>query len=728
MTSRNRIISVLCTLGPASLNRTTIERLTQRQVDLLRINLSHTPLDKVAETIETIRAATSAPICLDTEGAQVRTGTMAEDVVVQNGQRVKLVPGPATGTASRVVLTPDSVFAELAPNTLVGLDFDGVVLLVLDATDDGVDTVVVNGGRIGTNKAVVIDPAPVLPALSADDVEAVKIGRQYGVDHYALSFANSAADVNQLRDLVGPDATIISKIESKRGVRNIDAILAATDEILIDRGDLSREVPLENLPLLQKAIIRKANINRVPVHVATNLLESMIVNRKPTRAEMNDIMNTLLDGADGLVLAAETAIGSHPVGAVDIVLGVIECYRRSLEGYRIEDLLESNSVLLPSLHGRSPWERSAAPGRSRLSATSVAKLPAIELDDEMAMEVEQIANGVYSPLRGFMTQAELESVLEDYRLPSGEVWTLPILFQGKSQELAAFQPGQSIRLIDRRTDETTAILHLEDKYEIDRRGVAARWFGTADPAHPGVQRFMSRGMTVLGGPIEYLRQASIPRSPYELSPAQTRTIFDIKGWTKIVAFHARSIPHRGHEHVIVHVCERSGADGIFIQPMIGSKQRGDYSPDTVLGAYERLIQAAIPNALLGAFATYPRYAGPREAVFAALCRKNFGCTHFVIGRGANGAGDFYEPNQNRQLIESLGDIGITPVYFDPVYYSDKNGTTVESPEREADLREISGSQIRELLASGQGVPTWCMRDDLSRWLSDQRASGVPLFL
>ena len=156
-----------------------------------------------------------------------------------------------------------------------------------------------------------------------------------------------------LRELVGPDATIISKIESKRGVRNIDEILAETDEILIDRGDLSREVPLENLPLLQKAIIRKANIAKVPVNVATNLLESMIVNRKPTRAELNDIVNTMLDGANGLVLAAETAIGSHPVGAVDMVLGLIERYRRSLEGYRIEDLLEGGSVLLPSLHGRS---------------------------------------------------------------------------------------------------------------------------------------------------------------------------------------------------------------------------------------------------------------------------------------------------------------------------------------------------------------------------------------
>lgn len=723
----NRITNVLCTLGPASLNRSVIERLDERRVDLFRINLSHTPLEQVAETIETIRAFSTTPICLDTEGAQVRTGTMAPGVVVHDRQRVTLVREPIVGTADRLSLTPPSVLDDLKPNALVGLDFDGVVLLVLGSTAEGVDTVVVNGGKIGSNKAVVVDPAPVLPPLSEKDVEAVKIGLRYGVKHFALSFTNSADDVALLRELVG-DATIISKIESRRGVKNIDGILAAADEILIDRGDLSREVPLENLPLLQKAIIRKANIAKTPVNVATNLLESMIVNRKPTRAELNDIINTLLDGANGLVLAAETAIGSHPVGVVDMVLGLIERYRRSLEGYRIDDLLEGSSLLLPSLHGRSPFDKAKAPRASRLAPANIARLPAIEIDVDTAMDVEQIAHGVYSPLRGFMTQVELESVLDHNRLPGGEVWTMPILLQGKTQEFAAFHPGQSIRLIDQRTDETVAILHLEDKYEVDRRSVAERWFGTTDLAHPGVARFMSRGLTLLGGPVEFVQRASVPRSPYELSPAQTRTIFDIKGWTKIVAFHTRNVPHRGHEHVITHVCERCNADGILIQPVVGSKKPGDFSADAVLGAYERLIQAAVPNALLGAFATYSRFAGPREAVFTALCRKNFGCTHFVMGRDHAGVGNFYHPLAARDLIASLGDIGITPVFFDTVYFSENEGRTVEATEKAPDFREISGTYIREMLTTQQGVPAWCMRDELSTWLVDQQAAGSPLFL
>ena len=728
MNERKRIVSVLCTLGPASLNRNVIERMQSRGVDLFRINLSHTPLHKVAETIETIQSFSSVPICLDTEGAQVRTGLMAKDVVVRDRQHVLLTRDiGAAGTESTIALTPESVFETLEPNTLIGVDFDGVVLLVLDKSAQGVNTVVLNGGKIGSNKAVVVDPAPVLPPLSEKDIEAVKIGLKYGVKYYALSFANSAADVQLLRELVGPDAKIISKIESKRGVLNVDEIMMASDEILIDRGDLSREVPLENLPFLQKSIIRKANMAKVPVNVATNLLESMIYNKKPTRAELNDIVNTMLDGANGLVLAAETAIGGHPVGAVDMVLGLIERYRRSLEGYRTEDLLEGGSVLLPSLHGIVSTETKKPLTASRSTAVNAAKFPAIEVDLETAMDIEQIAHGVYSPLQGFMTEEELEGVLEKHRLPGGQVWTMPILLQGRSQEFAAFHPGQSIRLIDRRTGQSTAIFHLEDKYEADLNHVAERWFGTTDQSHPGVARFMSRGITMLGGPIEYLCAANVARSPYQLTPQQTRMLFDIKGWTKIVAFHTRNAPHRGHEHVITHACERSNADGILIHPVIGPKKSGDFSAQAIMNAYEQLISARVPNALLAAFSTYSRYCGPREAVFTALCRKNFGCTHFVLGRDHTGVGGFYRPEGNRELFEALGDIGIAPVFFDPIHFSEATGETVESLELNG-YQPISGSLIRSFLSQNQEIPESLMRSDISSVLVEMTKAGQEVFV
>jgi ATP sulfurylase len=725
MPSIPRIVKVLCTLGPSSLNRSTIERLEKRGVDLFRINLSHTPLSRVAETIEIIQSFSSVPVCLDTEGAQVRTGEMNEAVSVSETDHVRLTPEVGIGSAGTITLTPPSVFNELQPNQLVTLDFDGVMLLVLSAGPDGADSVVINSGKIGSNKAVVIVPAPTLPALSEKDREAVAIGRRLGVKHYALSFTNSADDVRQLRELTGPDAVIISKIESKQAVLNLDEILEAADEILIDRGDLSREVPLENIPLLQKAIIRKANQVKVPVNVATNLLESMIVNRKPTRAELNDIVNTLLDGANGLVLAAETAIGKYPVGAVDMVLNMIERFRRSSEGFRIEDLLEGGHSQLPALHGQKSLD--AWPSRRRPTPPAIVeRLAGIEIDAETALDVEQLAHGVYSPLRGFMTQDELESVLDNNRLPSGDVWTMPIVLQGKAQEFAAFQPGQSVRLIDTRTGRAVAVLQIEDKYEIDRDRVAQRWFGTVDKSHPGVHRLAARGLTFLGGPIEYLSPSAASRSPYELTPTQTRMIFDVKAWTKVVAFHTRNAPHRAHEHIIAQACERSHADGVLIHPAIGPQKAGDFSGDTILGAYEQLIKIAFPNALVASFANYSRVAGPREAVFNALCRKNFGCTHFVLGREHGDLDGFYPADASRALFESLGDIGITPVFFDTVYFSEEKGETIEGPSATGGLREISGARIGELLSSDQSVPNWCMRSELSQWLSNERTAGTSL--
>ncbi len=440
---------------------------------------------------------------------------------------------------------------------------------------------------------------------------------------------------------------------------------------------------------------------------------------------MNDIINTLLDGASGLVLAAETAVGKHPVGAVDIILAMIERFRRSAEGHRIEDLVEASPSLLPSLHGRAPLEVPASHKFVAWPIGNTSRLPSIEVDEETAIDIEHLAHGVYSPLRGFMTQEELESVLDHCRLPGDHIWTMPIVLQGNEQEFAAYQPGQAIRLLDARMRETMAILHLYDKYEIDWRSVAWRWFGTTDESHPGVARLVNRGLTFLGGPLEYLSPASITRSPYELTPAQTRMIFDIKGWNKVVAFHSDDLPHRGHEYVITRACERCHADGILLHPAIGPNYpTGERSPDTILGAYERLIRFGFPSALLAAFRVYSRYSGPREAAFAALCHKNFGCTHFVLGRVGSEANDRGRPYWNREFFESLGDLGITPVIFDTVYFSEAEQAAIESHQKTADLREISERQIRTFLAAGKAVPSWCMREELSQWLTDERSAAT----
>jgi pyruvate kinase len=320
-------ISIICTLGPASLDHDVIRELDVRGVDLFRINLSHTRLADLEATIDFIRRCSDVPICLDTEGPQVRCGPVVDELLLEPGAKIELVTEGLTGTADRMSLLPASVVPGLHPGDRVCVDFNGAVLRVLEA-GTAVRAIVEHGGRVGSNKAVTVLPAPSLPGLTDKDVRAMAIGARKGVEHYALSFAASADDVARARQLIPPSAHLVSKIESAAGVRNMDGIIQASDEVLIDRGDLSREVPLEHVPYVQKAIVRRANRWRKPLFVATNLLESMIHSDRPTIAEVNDIANTLLDGVHGLVLAAETAVGSDPVGAVDMVKRTIEAFER----------------------------------------------------------------------------------------------------------------------------------------------------------------------------------------------------------------------------------------------------------------------------------------------------------------------------------------------------------------------------------------------------------------
>jgi pyruvate kinase len=338
-------IWIICTLGPSSLDARVIRDLADRGVDLFRINLSHTALADVEPTVGFIRDHSDVPISLDTEGAQVRCGPVVMDLRLDEGGEIELVAEEVTGTARRMTLRPASAVRALPVGARVAVDFHGAVLRVLETGRDRARAVVERGGRVGSNKAVVVSPAPPLPALTDKDIAAISVGRRMGIQHYALSFASSEEDVRAIRELVGPRAHLISKIESLAGVRNMDGIIEASDGVLIDRGDLSREVQLEQVPYVQKAIVRRANRWRTPLYVATNLLESMVLNSNPTIAEVNDIANTLLDGAHGLVLAAETAIGIDPVGAVDMVKRAIEAFEQEHASTLTDRLVPDGGVV-----------------------------------------------------------------------------------------------------------------------------------------------------------------------------------------------------------------------------------------------------------------------------------------------------------------------------------------------------------------------------------------------
>ncbi len=321
---------VICTVGPASLKPRIIRRLQALGVSLFRINLSHTPLEEVGRAVAFLQAHSTVPICLDSEGAQVRTGTFAAAPTdLRKGSVIQVHRYPISGDAQKFNFTPPVTLELLQLGDLITIDFHTVVVQVMEIQSDRAVLRVRKGGSVGSNKACNVHRGIDLPAITVKDRKAIEIGREMGVEHFALSFANRPEDVQEMRELIGPAATLISKIESRSGIANLEGIALISDAILIDRGDLSRQVPLEQIPAQQKDIIGRVKAIGRPVFVATNLLESMVHSSVPTLAEINDIYNTLDDGADGLVLAAETAVGKFPVGCVVMVRRVIAEFERS---------------------------------------------------------------------------------------------------------------------------------------------------------------------------------------------------------------------------------------------------------------------------------------------------------------------------------------------------------------------------------------------------------------
>jgi pyruvate kinase len=320
---------LLATIGPSSFNKNTIIAMEKNGVGLFKINLSHTKISDVEKIITSLKSWSSVPICLDSEGAQVRNQYMTEEsVAFKEGDTVKIHPNEIKGDNKNISFAPNCVYSQLLVDDLIHVDFHAATLRIIEGKDDFLLAKVISGGVVGSNKAVNINREIELDPITKKDSEAFQIGKNFGITNFALSFTNSANDVKLVREIIGMDVNLISKIESIRGVLNLDEILPLVDEILIDRGDLSREVAIEKIPFLQRRIISKARSKGVPVYVATNLLESMTKTPTPNRAEANDVASTLLMGADGLVLAAETAIGKYPIDAVKMINSLVKQFTR----------------------------------------------------------------------------------------------------------------------------------------------------------------------------------------------------------------------------------------------------------------------------------------------------------------------------------------------------------------------------------------------------------------
>ncbi|MBI3316306.1 MAG: sulfate adenylyltransferase [Candidatus Omnitrophica bacterium] len=715
---------ILCTLGPASMNERTITRLTALGVALFRLNLSHTKLQDVAPLIEKVRALTAVPLCLDTEGAQIRTGNFVSgSVEVKENGLIYAHRQPVPGDASHFNFYPMEIIDEMVPGDLIAIDFNEVLVQVTGKDAKKLEMRVLQGGKIGRNKAVTVKRDIDLPALTEKDVKALEIGKTMGIRHAALSFANRASDVDELRRHAAPGTFVISKIECRNGLLNLDAIAARSDALLIDRGDLSRQEPIERIPFLQKKIIRHAKKAGKKVYVATNLLESMVTSPNPTRAEVNDVINTLADGADGLVLAAETAIGQDPIGCAHMIAKLIHEYENCSADDRPYCPQDAKSFLVAP-HGGRLVNRENTVDFSR-----VGRCPRVAVEKSILMDCEQIALGTYSPLTGFMGKETLASVLSRHRLPDGTAWTMPILWQVPESLAKKTSKGERLALTDE-SGVVHALVEMSEVYRLDIPEVSKAWFGTSSGEHPGVEAFQRGGPWVIAGSVDLIQRRRVPYGQYQWTPAQSRLIFEHKGWSQVVGFHTRNVIHRAHEYIQLKALERTHADGLYISPIIGSERRGDFLPEWVIRSYQAMMDFSFyppGRVLVGCLATYPRFSGPREAVFTALCRKNMGCSHFIVGRNHSGVGDFYDDREYRKLFDSLNDLGMTPVFFDQVGY-DADKKVYESAGGPGSAHQmISGTQVRAAFKENRPLPDWFMREEIQNLLRSERAAGGSLF-
>ncbi len=368
---------------------------------------------------------------------------------------------------------------------------------------------------------------------------------------------------------------------------------------------------------------------------------------------------------------------------------------------------------LPHPHGGKLVNRVLKGAPREEARREACALPGLAVTAEEAREIENIAKGVLSPLEGFVSQRDLVAVLHQNRLANGVPWTIPILLQATRGDAKAFDGCQKIAL--RYEGEPLAILHLEEVYPFDPAEIAVQVFGTGDPQHPGVARTLGMTGFFLAGAVDLLREPASPFAAYTLAPRETRVLFEAKGWRTVVGFQTRNVPHVGHEYV--QKTALTFVDGIFLNPVIGPKKRGDFKDEVIIGAYEALLRNYYlkDRAVMAILQTEMRYAGPREAIFHAIVRKNYGCTHFIVGRDHAGVGKFYSPYAAQEIFAEFPDLGITPLFFTAFFFCRRCGSVANEktcPHPPADHLDFSGTLVREALKGTGTAPAELMRPEV----------------
>jgi sulfate adenylyltransferase len=366
-------------------------------------------------------------------------------------------------------------------------------------------------------------------------------------------------------------------------------------------------------------------------------------------------------------------------------------------------------------HGGQLIERRLGGGEAAELASS-RRFPALTLTPAETADLRALATGAYSPLDGFMGAKDHQACIEEMRLRDGTLWPIPVCLG-----LADDQPQGDLLALRGERGDFLGVLEVEEVFERDRVAEAELVYGTTDPDHPGVARVLSSPRRAVSGPIRaVVEPLEGPVGRYALTPAETRAAFVERGWRTVAGFQTRNPVHRAHEYLMK--CALENCDGLLLHPLVGPTKEGDVPAEVRMRAYHAILEYFPPDrAMLAALVAPMRYAGPREAVLHALVRKNYGCTHFIVGRDHAGVGSYYGTFDAQRLISSLpaDDLGITPLRFDNAFYCRRCGgmaTGKTCPHSGDDRVTLSGTQVRALLSGGELPPPEYSRPEVAEIL------------